>query len=235
MESLTYFALYYSLFHASFALICLHPKIELQKLRKVRHNFLIHEIKNKFIRNGYVLPSSFSSIFDEIRVLRDLTTYFAPLGGLTYTSFDPFKERDRHRSQVRNHIKMAFQLCGLMSVILWDTQCECEEAHKGDCQSYFKDAGQQICEHGQVIEEHMEELIKYPTFDYSTHGYDHERLGFDEQDAYMAIRKLGLLRICPKILLPFETKTIGSEYFAEGWIKRESLYIRFRNFLSEAF
>lgn len=118
------------------------------------------------------------------------------MGGIAYTSFDPFKERDRHRSEVKFHVKIAFQLCGLMSVILWDTQCECEEKHKRDCQCYYEDAGRQEREHGQVIEEYMEALIKYPTFEYSSHGYDHERLGFDEQDAYMAIRKLGLLRIC---------------------------------------
>jgi hypothetical protein len=235
LESLIYYAMYYSLFHVSFALICLHPHIEQNQLKKVGHNFLIREMENKFIRSGYVLPESFSSIFDEVRVLRDLTTYFAPLGGLSYTSFEPFKERNRHRTEVKSHLRLAFQLCGLMSVVLWDTQSECEKIHKSRCELYLQDADQQIKEHGQIIDEYMESLIKYPTFDYSTHGYDHERLGFDEQDAYMAIRKLGLLRACPKVFLPYETKTIGLEYFSEGWMKNEELYQRFHTFLFEVF
>jgi uncharacterized protein (UPF0332 family) len=85
LEAFPCYGLYYSFFHASYALLCLHPQIKIETLRNTGHGLLINAIRSKFEQTG-VLPTTYLENLKHLKVLRELTTYFAPMGGLESSS-----------------------------------------------------------------------------------------------------------------------------------------------------
>lgn len=230
MDPFVCFGIYYSLFHASFSLACLHPQIEMSKLRKVSHNFLMNEIKSKFVQ-AKILPSSFVELFEDFRFLRELTSYFAALGGLEASSFEL---REKYLGEiptgVYKNLSLSFQLSGLMGQVLWNVQEECRKENKRKCEEFRSNVNEQEKRYGALLEQHLESLIEYPTayaFQYSKYAVP--RFAFDRQDAWTAIRKLGLDQVCPRMLLFYETKTVGTDSF--GWIKSDQVQEDFDEFL----
>ncbi len=230
MDVFVCYGIYYSLFHASFSLLSLHPQIRLNQLRRVKHNFLMNEIKSKFVQTR-VLPQDFIDIIEDWRFLRELTSYFAMIGGLQASSFESLKEYlTGIQTSVYENLRLAFQLSGLMGLVLWNVQYECEKKYSRKCKRFYNSPEEQKRKYGVLLEQHLESLIEYPTdyaFKYSK--YTGPRFAFDFQDAWVSIKKLGLADVCPRILLYYETKTIGAEAF--GWIKSNEVQEEFNRLL----
>jgi len=231
MDVLVCYGIYYSLFHASFSLLSLHPQIKLNHLRGVKHNFLINEIKSKFIQTK-VLPPNFIGIIEDWRFLRELTSYFAMLGGLQASSFKPLKDYLTEIADgVYENLKLAFQLSGFMGFVLWNVQGECKKINKEKCEKFQNDLREQKRKYGMSLEQHLESLFEYPTtYAFKCSKYSGSRFAFDSQDSWM-INKLGLNNVCPRMLLYYETKTTGANNF--GWLKSDEVREEFDKFLRE--
>jgi uncharacterized protein (UPF0332 family) len=81
MDIFVCYGVYYSMFHASFSLLSLHPQIGLDRLRAVKHDFLMKKIKSKFVQTK-VLSTNFIDMIEDWRFLRELTSYFTMLMGV---------------------------------------------------------------------------------------------------------------------------------------------------------
>jgi hypothetical protein len=91
MDVFVCYGVYYSMFHVSFSLLSLHPQVKLNQLRAINHKFLMNEVNSKFVQT-HVLPSSFTEMVEDWRFLRELTSYFAMLGGLEASSYNKLEE-----------------------------------------------------------------------------------------------------------------------------------------------
>jgi len=80
-DALISYGLYYSFFHATYALICLNPNIDKNELRKIKHYKLFKMIESNYVSTN-ILPKEYIKHFEKLRILRELTSYFVPLGGL---------------------------------------------------------------------------------------------------------------------------------------------------------
>jgi hypothetical protein len=190
------------------------------------------EVNQRFVQTN-VLPSNFIDMIEDWRFLRELTSYFAMLGGLQATSFDSLKEYLPEVSKVvYKKLKLAFQLSGFMGLVLWNVQQECRKVNREKCEKFRSDPEEQERRYGSLLEQHLESLIEYPTayaFKYSE--YTGPRFAFDFQDAWTSINKLGLADACPRMLLHYGSKTVGADAF--GWIKSERVQEEFDKFLRE--
>ena len=232
MDVLICYGIYYSLFHASFSLLSLHPQIELNRLRRVRHSSLMNEIRSKFVQTG-VLPPNFIDMVEDWRFLRELTSYFATLGGLQASSFEQLK---KYLTEIPNgvyeNLKLAFQLSGFMGLVLYNVQGECMKINREKCERFRNNPEEQERRYGMLLKQRLESLIEYPTayaFKYSKYG--ESGFAFNLQDAWVSINKLGLAEVRPRMLLHYETKTVGADAF--GWIKSDEVQEEFDRFLHE--
>jgi uncharacterized protein (UPF0332 family) len=232
MDVLLCYGIYYSMFHASFSLLSLHPQIRLDQLKEIKHDFLMNEVNSKFVQTR-VLPSSFTEMVEDWRFLRELTSYFAMLGGLEASSYDELKEYMKEvPTGVYENLKLAFQLSGFMGLVLWNVQEECKKVNKKACEKFRSNAEEQEKRYGKLLDKHLESLIEYPTayaFKYSK--FAGERFAFDMQDAWTAINKLGLDKVCPQMLLDYHTKTVSADAF--GWIRSDKVHEDFVAFLHD--
>jgi len=232
MDAFVCYGVYYSMFHASFSLLSLHPKIRFDQLKEIKHDFLMNEVNSKFVQT-HVLPQSFTEMVENWRFLRELTSYFAMLGGLEASSYDKLKECMKQvPTGVYENLELAFQLSGLMGLVLWNVQEECKKVNEKECEKFRSNAEEQEKRYGKLLDAHLESLIEYPTaytFKYSK--FAGERFAFDRQDAWTAIEKLRLNDICPQMLLHEVTKTVGADAFIR--LKSEKVHEDFDAFLHD--
>jgi hypothetical protein len=157
--------------------------------------------------------------------------FFLQVCGLEASSYNKLKEYMKEVStSVYENLKLAFQLSGLMGLVLWKVQEECKKVNQKRCEEFRSNAEEQEKRYGKLLDEHLESLIEYPTayaFQYSK--FAGERFAFDMQDAWTAIQKLGLDEVCPQMLLHNDTRTVGIE--AYGWIKSDEVHKEFATFL----
>jgi uncharacterized protein (UPF0332 family) len=203
LEAIYCYGLYYSMFHASFALVCMHPRIQSKQLLHISHKCLINLILDKFIRSK-VLPKSFPEIVERARVMREVTSYFAPLGGLSTSTSPDIKDVNLAFEESRKHLAYSFQLCNLLGSIYWKVKNDCSRKNKTICQTVFE-------REGEKIGDHIEKLINYQPFPGIRFWPFGGELEFDDTDAWTAVRKFRLYEICPRPLLRFMTLEVGTE------------------------
>lgn len=186
-EAFIFYGLYYSFFHASYALLNLHPNIKFEELRHISHKRLSNYIDVFFIKHK-VLPYLFIESLEDLRVLRELTSYFAPLSGIKKSAQpDMISYLDKYE-RFKKQISYAFQLSNVMGEILWKVKCDCESNNLKDCEANYK-------KYKVELGDLMEKWINYPEFQYK-HGFPTENL-FDQTDVELAVKKFGLYHMCP--------------------------------------
>lgn len=202
-DAMSCYALYYSLFHSSFSLLCMHPQIPTDQLRHISHTCLLNLIESKFVQTK-ILPKSFTQLLQKTRLMRELTSYFVPLGGLEASSSSDLRDVNLTFNETKKHLAYSFQLCNVLGSIYWKVKDNCTLHHKSACEANFKLKGEEIGDR-------IEHLVNYQLFDSAKHWHFIDEGDFDEEDAYMAARKFGLYRICPTPLLQFMTLEVGTE------------------------
>jgi uncharacterized protein (UPF0332 family) len=216
------YSLYYSLFHASFSLLCMHPQIQINHLMRISHSQLMKLVENKFVQTG-VLPDSFTKSLEKLKVVRELTSYFAPLGGLETTSVPDIKDVNSTFDGAKKNLAYSFQLCNLLGSIYWKVKQNCIQKNKAICKEKFRLKGEEIGDN-------IEQLISYPPFDSAKYwsfigtGY------FDNEDAHVAVRKFGLFDICPTPLLQYLTLEVGTEAIK---IENDEAFKEFLKFIED--
>ena len=203
LEAVYCYGLYYSLFHASFSIICMHPEIKTDQLLRVSHKRLMNLIIDKFVKSR-ILPKSFPEILERVRVMRELTSYFAPLGGLATSTSPEMRDIDLVFKESKKHMAYSFQLCNLLGSIYWKVKNDCSGTNKAICEAIFKS-------NGGKIGDRIERLVKYQPFPTMKFWSYVGELEFDETDSWTAVRKFHLFEICPQPLLYFMTLEVGTE------------------------
>lgn len=209
-DAIVCYSLYYSLFHASFALLCVHPQITIEQIKQIRHGQLKNLVESKFVQTK-VLPESYLELLERTRVMRELTSYSIPLSGLEYSTASNILDISSSIRQARNNMKYSFQLSSLMNSIYWKTKEECEISNKQKCQSISKQKEKEI-------NDKIKELIRYQSFPstkYLSLGNKH----YDRGDEEEAIKYFHLDSSdfrsggqCPYALLEFLTIEKGIEH-----------------------
>jgi hypothetical protein len=208
LDALYCYGLYYSLFHASYSLVCMHPEVKTEQLSRVSHKYLNNLVTDKFVK-AKVLPESYLDIFERAKIMRELTSYFAPLGGLVNSTSPDIRNVNLAFEKAKEHLTYAFQLCNLLGSIYWKVKDNCSGRNRSKCEDYFKS-------HRQDIGDEIEKLVNYQTFPSAKIWGSIGELEFDQKDAETAVRKFGLYKMCPTPQLQYMTFDIGDEEFHIG-------------------
>lgn len=222
LDALYCYGLYYSLFHASFSLTCMHPEVKREQLSHVSHKHLMNLIADKFV-TAKVLPESYLDILERAKIMRELTSYFAPLGGLANSTSPDIKDINLAFEKAKEHLAYAFQLCNVLGSIYWRIKDDCSGRNRSKCEDYFKS-------HRQDIGDEIEKLVNYQTFPSAKIWGSIGELEFDQKDAETAVRKFGLYKMCPTPQLQYMTLDIGDEEFH---IENEETRKRFDEFMRD--
>jgi hypothetical protein len=136
--------------------------------------------------------------------MREITSYFVPLGGLESSSSPDIRDVNLTFNDTKMHLAYSFQLCNVLGSIYWKVKENCTLRNKSACEANFKLKREEI---GNRIEQ----LVNYQLFDSAKYWYFVGEGDFDEEDAYIAVRKFGLYQICPTPLLQYMTLEVGTE------------------------
>lgn len=152
-DSMVAYATYYSLFHASFAMLCLHPQIEIDDIQRIKHTQLLNLVDNKFVQT-HVLPKSYSELVERAKIMREMTSYFTPLSGLEFSTVPDILNIDDVLSETKVHLKYAFQLSNVMGSIYWNLKNKCPK-EISSCKKWCTD-------NRTYFEENFDKLLIYP-------------------------------------------------------------------------
>lgn len=152
-DSIVAYSTYYSLFHASFAMLCLHPQVEINAIQKIRHTQLLNLIENKFIQT-HVLPKSYAELVEKAKIMREMTSYFTPLSGLEFSTVSDVLNLDSVVNETKVHLKYAFQLSNVIGSIYWKLKNKCPK-DISSCKKWCRD-------HHPCFEENFDKLLTYP-------------------------------------------------------------------------
>jgi hypothetical protein len=200
----------------------MHPEVKIGQLSRVSHNQLTNLVTEKFVKPR-VLPESYLDIFERARIMRELTSYFAPLGGLAHSTSPDIRDVNLAFEKAKEHLAFAFQLCNLLGSMHWNMKENCKQRNESRCQEYFRN-------NKKEIGDEIERLTNYQTFPSAKIWDSIGQLEFDEKDAEAAVHKFFLYRICPTPQLQFMTLDIADEEFHIG---NEETRKRFDSFMRE--
>jgi uncharacterized protein (UPF0332 family) len=103
---------YYSFFHMAVALCWLDPRIEKEKLEKLRHTTLQNLILDNFV-NQNILSSSFTNVMQELKEEREWLNY--TFGEFDYDFFENVKNNERLTStEFTKCFEVINEICDLL-------------------------------------------------------------------------------------------------------------------------
>ena len=227
-DAIVCYPLYYSLFHASFSLLCIHPQIEIEKIRKIKHNQLMNYISVKFVQTK-ILPQSYAELVEKTKIMRELTTYFTPLSGLNYSTVARELSIKSAIKEVKQNLKYSFQLANVINSVYWNMRNKKSEECIDNCRTNF-------ITQEQEIGNRVKELINYQPFSLTKHWSVLGDDNYDREDEGEAYRHFGLDvenfkehdGSCPIALLKDFTLNVGMDAIT---IESQASWSRFNKFL----
>uniref|UniRef100_UPI003FEE4DE2 hypothetical protein n=1 Tax=Eubacterium sp. TaxID=142586 RepID=UPI003FEE4DE2 len=106
-----YFCLYYSLFHALYALTFLDPYLEISKLLSTTHLNLINRFINSFSGSKKnIIDENIKKLFNDLKYKREYYSYCTPFNNL----FNPYEDID----VLETELLVCYQLCAFHSLMI---------------------------------------------------------------------------------------------------------------------
>lgn len=116
-KNLTFYANYYSLFHALSANLILCPYLSLNKVHRISHSQIFADIDNYFVRSK-IYDKDVITLLNDLRFTRELYSYHLPLQGSCVNEKSGLSP-DKLTSSLQSKIKLILQISNLLSYMCY--------------------------------------------------------------------------------------------------------------------